>query len=110
MRRFRDLALFLLVILSVFIIVICLTFNYYLLPVSKNTTSKMITIKDGNNINKNIDMLVEKKLIRNPKVFKIYLTIYKIKKFETGTFTLKQSMSSKEIADILSYKKIEESE
>lgn len=46
--------------------------------------------------------LYAEKLIRNPKVFKIYLKINSIDELKTGSFMVKQNMSSPEIIKYLS--------
>lgn len=101
MRRFRDMALFLVALLSLFIIVICTTYNYNLSPVNSSNKAVEVTIKKGQSIDSIIKMLDNKHLIRNPKVFKVYIAIYKIKKFDSGTYKLKSSMDSKEIVEVL---------
>ena len=102
MKRFRDLAIFLFFSLGLSIIIAGSLFNYYLTPVSRGIIEKKIQITDGKDIDKVVSTLYDKKLIRNPKVFKIYLKIYNIDEFKTGSVKLKPSMSSQEIVRRLS--------
>lgn len=102
MKRFRDLAVFLFFSLSIVIVVAGSLFNYYLSPVSRDIIEKEIQITDGKNVDAIVDMLYNKKLIRNPKVFRMYLKIYDVRRMKEGSFKLSQSMSSKEIIKKLS--------
>ncbi|MDD3048824.1 MAG: endolytic transglycosylase MltG [Bacilli bacterium] len=103
MKRFRDMALFLLIILSFSIITVGITYRYNLSPVDQTGMVQVIVI-ENNNIDDVTSMLNKKKLIRNPKVFKIYLKINNIKSFKKGTYELIDTMSSEKIASILSKK------
>lgn len=102
MKRFRDFAVFLFFSLGFFIIIVGALFNYYLSPISNNKVEKEIQIKDGHNIDEVAATLYAEKLIRNPKVFKIYIKINSIEELKTGSFMIKQNMSSPEIIKYLS--------
>jgi cell division protein YceG involved in septum cleavage len=105
MKKFRDLAIFLFFSIGLIIVIAGSMFNYYLSPVSNDKKEKEITITDGKNIDKIVTMLYDEKLIRNPKVFKIYLIMYDVDEMKEGTIKLHQAMSSKEIAQRLSIDK-----
>ncbi|MDD2202881.1 MAG: endolytic transglycosylase MltG [Bacilli bacterium] len=102
MKRFRDLAIFLFFSIGLFIIITGSLFNYYLSPVSHDIIEKEIRITDGKDIENIATMLYDENLIRNPKVFKMYLKMYGIDETKVGTLKLKQNMSSREIARHLS--------
>lgn len=95
-------AIFLFFSLAITIIIVGFLFNYYLSPVNHDIIEKEILITDGEDIDSVIATLYKMELIRNPKVFKMYLTIYSIDKMKEGSFKLKSSMGSKEIAHLLS--------
>jgi cell division protein YceG involved in septum cleavage len=105
MKRFRDFAIFLFFSLGIAIIILGSMFNYYLSPVSSDIIDVEIKITDGKDINKVTSMLYDKKLIRNPKVFKIYLDIYGVDEFKEGSFKLKPNMGSRKIMEYLSVDK-----
>lgn len=102
MKKFRDLAIFLFFSLSVMIIIVGSLFNYYLSPVNRDIIEKEIEITDGKDIDKIAMSLYDKKIIRNPKIFKVYLKIYGIDEMKEGSFTLSPSMNAKDIAKYLS--------
>jgi cell division protein YceG involved in septum cleavage len=105
MKKFRDLAIFLLVSIGLMIIIAGSFFNYYLSPVSDDIIEKEVIIDDGKDIDGIASMLYDEKIIRNPKVFKIYLAIMGIDEMKEGSFTLKPSSSAKDIAKNLSISK-----
>ena len=80
-----------------FILIVGSLFNYHLSPVGEDHQAKEIVISDGDSIDDVATMLYEEKLIRNPKMFKLYLNLNGIKKLNEGTFSINQSMSSREI-------------
>jgi cell division protein YceG involved in septum cleavage len=102
MKRFRDFAIFLFFSLTIAIIILGSMFNYYLSPVSSDIIEIEVKITDGKDVNKIASMLYDKKLIRNPKVFKLYLAMNGINKMKEGTFKLKPNMGSKKIVKYLS--------
>ncbi len=97
MKRFRDLAIFTFFSLALAIIIAGSIFNYYLSPVSNNKVEIEVQILNGKDINQVAGILYDNKLIRNPKVFKIYVKMNGIKELKKGTFTFKQNMSAKDI-------------
>lgn len=105
MKRFKDLAVFLFFSLLFFIIVVGSLFNYYLSPISNDDEPKEIQIEYSHNIDDIASILYTEKLIRNPKVFKIYLKINNIEELKSGSFNIKPNMSSPEIIKYLSVDK-----
>ena len=97
MERFRNVAIFLFFSLSLFILIVGSLFNYHLSPVGEDHQAKEIVISNKDSIDDVATMLYEEKLIRNPKMFKLYLNLNGIKKLNEGTFSINQSMSSREI-------------
>jgi cell division protein YceG involved in septum cleavage len=102
MKRFRDFAIFLFFSLTIAIIILGSLFNYYLSPVSSDIMEVEIKIIDGKDINRIASMLYDKKLIRNPKVFKIYLAMNGIDEMKEGSFKLTPNMGSKRVIKYLS--------
>lgn len=102
MKRFRDAAVFLFFFVGIAIVIVCSLFNFYLSPVSNKKINQEFVIKDGGEINKIASSLYKKKLIRNPKVFTIYLKMIGVKKLNKGKYDLNSSMTSREIVHYLS--------
>jgi ribonucleoside-diphosphate reductase alpha chain len=64
-----------------------------------------VDVARSNSQSNNKSCVVILKIIRNPKVFKIYLAIMGIDEMKEGSFTLKPSSSAKDIAKNLSISK-----
>lgn len=75
-------------------------YKYNLTSVSDNTEDKIITI-EGGSITSIGKTLKENNLIRNETVFKIYIKINKIDNLKASTYNLNESMTLKEIVNIL---------
>lgn len=80
-------------------------FNYSLSPVSSDIIEKEVIIDNGKDIDGIASMLYDEKIIRNPKVFKIYLKMMGINEMKEGSFKLRPSSNAKEIAKYLSISK-----
>lgn len=87
--------------LSVSIVTIGGYYRYNLEPVNNNKVKNLV-IKEKSNMNDIINILAKDKLIRNEKVFKIYLQINQVKAFKEGTYKITGTMSSYQIARKLS--------
>lgn len=95
------------IILSILIGIVLISgavlYNYLLSPVNKNSNEMIeITIKTGESSNEIAKDLKNNKLIKNDQFFIIYLKLNKINDLKASTYKLKQSMSMKEIIDIIS--------
>lgn len=100
MKRLNNIMLFTLVFVFSVIILLGTLYRINMLPVGNSKKEIKIFISDTS-INTVTEQLYEKNLIKNKKVFKIYLGIFSIKKFNKGTYILNKSMSSEEIVHIL---------
>lgn len=85
------------VIFIISLIVFCLSlFRYELSPVSKDTTEKIVIIKEGTI--SSIGMTLKKEnLIRSELFFKLYIRLTNKNSLQAGTYSLNESMSTKEI-------------
>lgn len=91
-------------ILILIVVTIISLISWYLISISpknKDIAEKEITIPLGSTSNQIANMLKENKLIRSKLAFKIYVKINDISNLQAGTYYLKQSMSIKEIAEML---------
>jgi UPF0755 protein len=79
--------------------------EYYtssLLPVSTSQTAVTVTIPEGSSVNKIADILQQKKLIRNSRVFTQYIRSQGVQdKLQAGTYSLRPSDSVQDITKIL---------
>ena len=92
------------IIIAVILVAILLALGTYKIltkPVSKNIEEKKIEIPLGSGTSAIADILKENKLIRSKNAFKIYVKLNKISNFQAGTYYLKESMTLKEITDML---------
>ena len=77
-------------------------FMYNLTPVDKNDTKEIeIVIPSGSSTKKISEILKNKKLIRSKGTFLLYVKLKNIKSLKASTYTLKKSMSVKEIINTL---------
>lgn len=102
MKKFRNIAIIILVLAVVTIVGACSYYNYNLSPVGKSKETVEVVIPAGTSKKKIAKILKEKKLIRDETCFMIYLKIYKNISFKAGYYDLNQSMSVKDITKILS--------
>ena len=91
------------IIIAIIVIVVLAGVGYKLLftKVSNNNSEIEVTIPLGTGPSKIADILKENKIIRSKLGFKIYIKINNITNFQAGNYKLKQSMSLKEIINIL---------
>ena len=92
------------IIIAVILVAILLALGTYKIltkPVSKNIEEKKTEIPLGSGTSAIADILKENKLIRSKNAFKIYVKLNKISNFQAGTYYLKESMTLKEITDML---------
>lgn len=99
MKTFKNIAVILLITLTIIIITLCTTFNILSSPVDKTSQDTItLIIPKGTTISKAGEILEEKGLIRNAKFFLIYAKIYKTSSIKATTYTFTKSMS---LSDIL---------
>lgn len=102
MKIFRNVALILLIILSIFIISIGVFFNINISAMDKKDTTNVIVVIPSKTTTKEIGKILEKEeLIRNANFFYVYAKIYKINDMKASTYELNKSMDLKEIVETL---------
>ena len=78
MKIFRNVALILLIVLSIFIIVIGVYFNINISPMDKESEELIMVVIPSGTSTKGIGDILEKEgLIRNAHFFSVYAKIYK---------------------------------
>lgn len=101
MKKFRNVALAILIFATAFVIFICTYFNYNLAPVSSDSSLKTIEIKPGG-VDSIASTLKENNLIKNKLIFKVYITLTGKKNLKASTYQLSENMGVRKIVDILS--------
>lgn len=100
MKQFRNVAIALVVILTLIIVGVCTYYNINMSPVSNDTNLKEVTIESGTIESIGIT-LKENNLIKNVTIFKIYIRLTGKTNLKAGIYNLSENMGVKEIVDIL---------
>lgn len=101
MKLFKNIYVALLVFLFSILIFLFALYQYCLSSVSKDETIKSIVIEPGSTVDGIASILVDDSLIRSKFVFKVYVKLNNKNNLKAGTFSLSESMSLKEIVDVL---------
>ena len=88
-------------VIGILIVIVVVWYFISISPKSRDITEKEITIPLGSGTNAIADILKDNDIIRNKLAFKLYVKTNNINNFQAGTYYLKQSMSVKEIAEML---------
>ena len=101
MKTFRNIALGILIFAAI-VIVGCITYyNHELGPASKNENLVIIEIPAGSSSKQVAKLLKENKLIRNEKIFLIYLKLTKKNNLKAGYYEIQGNLDAKEVVEIL---------
>ena len=100
MKKFRNIAVILVIICFVVIIASCTYYNINIGKVSDDTTLKEITIKEGS-IGSIAVTLKEQNLIKNITIFKLYTKLTNKTNLKAGIYELSEDMGVKKIVDVL---------
>jgi len=103
MKRLSNIALGILISTAIIIIGCCLFYNYGLSPVNNSTDIVEVEIPAGTSSKNIANILKENKLIRDERIFLIYVKLFKINNMKAGYYDFTQNMGVKEIV-----KKLEE--
>lgn len=104
MNKRRKIFIIIMAIVIAIIIVIVGGFTYYnvnLQAVSKNSETVDVTIEEGMNVSKIINLLNKNGLIKNTNVFKLYVKINKVSNIQAGEYELNKNMDAKAIINKL---------
>lgn len=98
MKVFRNVALIILIVLTITIIFIGVYFNINISAVDKKDNTNIVVVIPAKTTTKGIGEILKKEgLIRNAQFFYMYAKIYKINDLKASTYELNKSMSLKEI-------------
>ena len=104
MNKRRKIFIIIMAIVIAIIVVIVGGFTYYnvnLQAVSKNSETVDVTIEEGMNVSKIINLLNKNGLIKNTNVFKLYVKINKVSNIQAGEYELNKNMDAKAIINKL---------
>ena len=100
MKRFRNIALALVVISFFLVVSVCTFYNINMAKVSNDNTLKEVTIKAGS-INSIANTLKENNLIKNITIFKVYTRLTNKTNLNAGTYNFSEDMGVKKIVSLL---------
>ena len=100
MKRFRNIALVLVVISFFLVVAVCTFYNINMAKVSNDNTLKEVTIKAGS-INSIANTLKENNLIKNITIFKVYTRLTNKTNLKAGTYNFSEDMGVKKIVSLL---------
>ena len=86
MKKLCNITLGVLIFLTVVIIGVCLFYNYQLTPVMKEDTIVEIEIPNNTTSRKIATILKENKLIRDEKIFLIYIKLMNVNNMKAGYY------------------------
>lgn len=101
MKKFLKILIVLAIIILIALVVIFNIYNNNLSAVSKSDEEKIVKIEKGMTSSSISKLLKEENLIKDELSFKIYIKLNKIDNLKYGTYIFKESMSSKEIIEML---------
>lgn len=100
MKKFRNMALALVVIMTTVIVAVCTYYNINMGAVSSDSTLKEVTIESGTIESIGIT-LKENNLIKNVTIFKVYTRLTDRTNLKAGIYNLSEDMTVEEIVTIL---------
>ncbi len=101
MKKYVNIYIFVIVILAIIIVVGCISYNFGISPVSKESQEVIFEVKENSTYLSIAPILKENNLIRSETFYKIYVKIFNPSNLEKGTYTLNRNMGVKEIINTL---------
>lgn len=100
MKKFRNIAIALVVIMTITVVAVCTYYNVNMSPVSTDTTLKEINIEAGTIESIGVT-LKENNLIKDVNIFKVYTKIMNKTNLKAGIYSLSEDMGVEKIVSIL---------
>ena len=100
MKKFRNIAIALLVILTIIIVAVCTYYNINMAGVSEDSALKQITIEAGTIESIGVT-LKENNLIKNVQIFKIYTRLTNKTNLKAGIYKMSENMGVEKIVKML---------
>lgn len=101
MKKFRNIALSILIITTIVIVGCCLFYKYQLTPVSTSEKIVEIEIPTNTSVKQIATILKENHLIRDEKIFLIYVKLMKAHNMKAGYYDIPNNFDVKEIVSLL---------
>ena len=101
MKVFRNIALAVVVLITVMVIGLCGIYKYMLSPIGKDTKTIEVEIPTNSSRSKIAKILKENKLIRDENFFLLYVKLFKIADMKAGYYDLSKSMSTEDLVRVL---------
>ena len=101
MKKLKNIMLGILIVTTIIIVVGCSLYNYSLTPPKNSKEVVEIEIPNGYRAKQIAKLLKEKKLIRNEKIFLVYVKLMDKTNLKAGTYRISYNTGVKKIADIL---------
>lgn len=101
MKMFRNIALSILVITTIVIVGCCLFYNYQMSPVSKSDAIVEVEIPNNTTAKGIASILKKHHLIRDERMFLIYVKIRKVDNLKAGYYDLSANMGVEKIISLL---------
>lgn len=101
MKKLSNIACAILICTTIIIVVCCLFYNYQLSPVSKSDKIVEIEIPKNTTTRGIASILKENNLIRDERMFLVYVKIMKINNMKAGYYDFSYNMGTKKIVSLL---------
>jgi len=101
MKVFRNIALAVVVLITVIVVGLCGIYKYMLSPIGKDTKTIEVEIPVNSSRSTIAKILKEKKLIRDENFFLLYVKLFKIADMKAGYYDLSKNMSTEDLVDTL---------
>lgn len=101
MKKYVNIYKFVIVILVIIITVGCLSYNYGIGAVSKDSKEVVFEVSENSTYLSIAPLLKENNLIRSEVFYKVYVKIFNPDKLEKGTYVLNENMGVKKIIETL---------
>ena len=104
MKKLKNIMLTILICSTIIIVGGCCLYNYNLTPVKNSSDTIIIDIPKGSSVKKIATILKENKLIRNEKIFLIYVKLMSKKELNFGKYEIAYNTGVKKIIKLLEEK------
>ena len=101
MKKLKNISLAFLIIFTIIIVGVCGFYNFMLTPVSDKKDIVEIEIPNNTSIKGIAKILKDNNLIRDDRIFLIYVKIFEVNDMKAGYYDLRENMGLKEIVETL---------
>lgn len=101
MKKFKNISLAFLIMFTIIIVGVCGFYNFMLTPVNNKEDIVEIEIPNNTSTKQIAKILKDNQLIRDDKIFLIYVRIFKVDNMKAGYYDLSRDMGVKKIVEAL---------